>query len=82
MLNFPDLTSMFLLCLPFIRPLQINRTNQFQSLTWQLKLGNPFNEKHVSIEMLVGIDYNHSFFLDEIIKGNENYAVAINFYPG
>ena len=32
--------------------------------------------------MLVGIDYNHSFFLDEIIKGNENDTVAINFYPG
>ena len=47
-----------------------------------LNLADPFDEKHMSIGMLVGIDYYHSFFLDEIIRGKENEPVAINSYLG
>ena len=44
-----------------------------------LKFADPFDEKHMPIEMLIGIDYYHSFFLDEIIRGNENEPVSNNF---
>ena len=30
--------------------------------------------------MLIGMDYYQSFFLDEIIRGNENDPVAINYF--
>ena len=47
-----------------------------------LNLADLFDEKHMSIEMLVGIDYYHSFFLDQIIRGKENEPVVINSYLG
>ena len=34
----------------------------------------------MSIEMLVGMDYYHLFFQDEIIRDNENKPEAVNFH--
>ena len=42
-----------------------------------LKLTDPFDEKHMSIDMLIAI-ITTRFFQDEIIRGNENEPVAIN----
>ena len=36
----------------------------------------------MSIEMLVGMDYYHLFFLDEIIRGNEIEPEAVNSHLG
>ena len=36
----------------------------------------------MSMEMLIGIDYYHTFSLDEIIRGNENEPVAVNSHVG
>ena len=46
-----------------------------------LKLADPFDE-NMSIEMLVGMDYYHLFFLDEIIRGNEIEPEAVNSHLG
>ena len=47
-----------------------------------LKLADPFDEKHLSIELLVGLDYYHLFFLDEIIRSNEIEPEAVNSHLG
>ena len=47
-----------------------------------LKLAHPFDEKHMSIKMLIGIDYYHSFFQEKIRRGNENEPATINPYLG
>ena len=36
----------------------------------------------MSIEMLVGMDYYHLFFQDEIIRGDENEPEAVNSHLG
>ena len=56
--------------------------SRFYPYLRHLNLADPFDEKHMSIEMLIGIDYYHPFFLDEIIRGKENEPVAINSYHG
>ena len=56
--------------------------SRFYAHLRHLNLAKPFDEKHMPIEMLIGIGYYHSFFLDEIIRGKENEPVAINSYLG
>ena len=47
-----------------------------------LKLADPLDKKQIPILTLTGTDFCHSFFLDEIIRGNKKPVKIINSYLG
>ena len=69
------------ICMPIANQQNLTVSKPYWHL-WHLKLAHPFDEKHMSIKMLTGIDYYHSFFQEKKIRGNENESVTINPYLG
>ena len=70
-----------LICTPIANQQNLTVSKSYSHLR-HLELAHPFDEKHMSIKMLIGIDYYHSFFQEKIIRGNENEPVTKNPYLG
>ena len=47
-----------------------------------LKFADNINEQNKKIDLLIGADYYHKFFTDEIIRGKEGEPVAQNTFFG
>ena len=69
------------ICMPIANQQNLTVSKPYWHLL-HLKLAHPFDEKHMSIKMLIGIDYYHSFFQEKIRRGNENEPATINPYLG
>ena len=70
-----------LICTPIANQQNLTVSKSYSHLR-HLELAHPFDEKHISIKMLIGIDYYHSFFQEKIIRDNENEPVTKNPYLG
>ena len=47
-----------------------------------LKLADPFTDETMNIDILVGTDFYHTFFTDEVIRGKSNEPVALSSHFG
>ena len=47
-----------------------------------LKLAGSFDEQFMNKDILIGTDFYHTFFTDEIIRGKSNEPVALRSHFG
>ena len=47
-----------------------------------LKLADIFDEQFMNIHILIGTDFYHKFFTDEIMRGKSNEPVALSSHFG
>ena len=73
-------------CIPSVcTPLsnqQCNKTVNVFPHFRNLKFADNINEQNKKIDLLIGADYYHKFFTDEIIRGKEGEPVAQNTFFG
>ena len=69
------------ICSPITNQM-VTRVSQNYPHLKNLKLADSFDEQLMNIDILIGTDFYHTFFTDEIIRGKSNEPVALSSHFG